>query len=164
MPEELLGALLYVLGLGLLFLELFIVSFGLLALSGLICTGFGIYLLLTSPAWPGGIVAILLTGLYAYGLFRFWSKRVTISASLAGSDVTTEESMPADIVGQEGVTVTILRPAGFASIGDRRLPVVTDGSFVPKGGRVRVIDVSGNRIMVTRVDEPADEAEDEDAL
>ena len=41
----------------------------------------------------------------------------------------------ADLVGQDGVAVTDLRPAGTAQIGQERVDVVTEGEYVAQGTR-----------------------------
>lgn len=58
------------------------------------------------------------------------------------------------LLGVVGVAVTDLRPSGIleADAGDR-FDVVSQGSFVPRGTRVRVVDVTGNRIVVS-VEDP----------
>jgi membrane-bound serine protease (ClpP class) len=55
-------------------------------------------------------------------------------------------------VGDWGVAESTLRPAGKAAFGDQYLDVVADGSFIDKGQQVRVIEISGNRVVVRRVD------------
>ena len=56
----------------------------------------------------------------------------------------------ASLAGAEGVADTTLRPAGFATFGDRRVDVVTRGDEIPAGTRVRVVEVEGNRVVVAR--------------
>lgn len=51
-------------------------------------------------------------------------------------------------VGKEGVSLTHLRPAGIAKIDSVRLDVVTEGTFVDKGKKLKVVAVEGNRIVV----------------
>ncbi len=51
-------------------------------------------------------------------------------------------------MGQVGVAVTLMRPAGILEIGTQRYDVVTEGDFVEPGAKVRVIQVKGNRIVV----------------
>lgn len=58
------------------------------------------------------------------------------------------------LVGQTGQTVNTLRPAGFATIGGRRIDVVTYGEALPAGCPVRVVLVEGNRVVVEAVAEP----------
>jgi membrane-bound serine protease (ClpP class) len=61
----------------------------------------------------------------------------------------------ANLVGRRGVARTDLRPAGvFEGEDGNRLDVVARGSFVPRGARVRVVEVAGNRVVVeTDVDD-----------
>jgi membrane-bound serine protease (ClpP class) len=54
----------------------------------------------------------------------------------------------ADLVGQDGVAVTDLRPAGTAQIGHERVDVVTEGDYVPQGRAVRVVRSEGYRHVV----------------
>jgi membrane-bound serine protease (ClpP class) len=53
-----------------------------------------------------------------------------------------------DLVGQDGVAVTDLRPAGTAQIGQERVDVVTEGDYVPQGRAVRVVRSEGYRHVV----------------
>ena len=55
------------------------------------------------------------------------------------------------MLGMEGVTLSILVPGGIADFDGNRVDVVTQGEMIEKGIRVRVIDVSGNRVMVEEV-------------
>lgn len=55
-------------------------------------------------------------------------------------------------VGDWGLALSLLRPAGKARFGDRYLDVVTDGSFVDQGRQVQVVEISGNRIVVREVE------------
>ena len=60
--------------------------------------------------------------------------------------------------GQTGRAATVLRPAGIAEIGGRRLDVVTRGEFLPEGTAVRVLAAEGSRIVVGPAAEEAREA------
>jgi len=51
--------------------------------------------------------------------------------------------------GREGIAHSDLRPAGVALIDGRRADVVTRGEMIDKGTKIRVVDVAGNRIVVT---------------
>ncbi|OWK38059.1 NfeD family protein [Fimbriiglobus ruber] len=57
----------------------------------------------------------------------------------------------AELLGAVGTSVTVLRPAGSVRIGDQFVDVVTDGSYIPAGARVQVIEVEGTRIVVKEV-------------
>lgn len=53
-----------------------------------------------------------------------------------------------ELVGQDGVAVTALRPSGIADIGDDRVDVVSDGSFIDKGSQIKVVKVEGAKVVV----------------
>lgn len=60
-------------------------------------------------------------------------------------------ALAASLLGAVGTAVTVLRPAGTALFADRYVDVVSDGSYIPPGTRVQVIEVEGTRIMVKEV-------------
>ncbi|MBI4721013.1 MAG: hypothetical protein HY770_07310, partial [Chitinivibrionia bacterium] len=53
-----------------------------------------------------------------------------------------------DYVGREGISLTQLRPAGIAQFDLKRLDVVSEGTFIDKDRRVKIVAVEGNRIVV----------------
>lgn len=55
---------------------------------------------------------------------------------------------PEDLVGQEGVAHTVLRPSGTAVIDGNRLDVVAESGMIESGQPIKVIDVRGARIVV----------------
>ncbi len=52
---------------------------------------------------------------------------------------------------KEGVTVTRLRPAGIANIGGKKISVVTEGTYIKKGVKIKVMEVEGNRVVVREI-------------
>jgi membrane-bound serine protease (ClpP class) len=64
--------------------------------------------------------------------------------------LTTRAAEIDSLVGRHGVTDTALRPAGKASIGGKRIDVVTDGGFLEAGERVVVAEVDGPKVVVRR--------------
>lgn len=56
-------------------------------------------------------------------------------------------------VGDWGTADSPLRPAGKALFGDEYVDVVADGTFVEAGRPVKVVRISGNRIVVREVEE-----------
>ena len=77
-------------------------------------------------------------------LGRFWTLKSTVSGTSAGS-VRAE-----DLLGKEGDAVSQLRPSGIATVEGTRYSVVTRGEMLEKGARVKVIDVTGSRIVVKK--------------
>ena len=71
-------------------------------------------------------------------------------ASLTDAGPSEIGEMPVAL-GDEGTADSALRPAGRVLFGEHYRDVVTDGSFVDKGARVRVIKVSGTHITVREI-------------
>ena len=59
-------------------------------------------------------------------------------------------------VGQEGVSLSQLRPSGNARFGRYRLTVVTRGELVEAKRKIKVVAIEGNSIVVKEV-EPQEE-------
>ena len=53
-----------------------------------------------------------------------------------------------ELIGKEGVTMTVLRPSGFAEIDGERVDVVSEGGMIEAQCPIKVIEVEGNRIVV----------------
>ena len=51
-------------------------------------------------------------------------------------------------IGQEGVTVTSLRPAGQIDINGVRLNAASSGDFIPKGVAVLVTGTEGDHLVI----------------
>jgi membrane-bound serine protease (ClpP class) len=66
------------------------------------------------------------------------------SSSVTGSAYTS-------LLGAIGFSVTALRPAGKVQIGDQFYDVIAEGDFITPGRQVIVVEVEGNRIVVQAV-------------
>jgi membrane-bound serine protease (ClpP class) len=74
---------------------------------------------------------------------------LVLSESIEGVGIPSFR--PAELIGQRGVVLTALRPAGTAMFGTRRLDVVTEATFIPQGTAVEVTAVEGSRVIVRQV-------------
>jgi membrane-bound ClpP family serine protease len=169
-----LAVLLFLLGLVLIGLELFLVP-------GLGITGIsGIVLVLVSLA----LATLVKKPETQYEWMEFGATLTTLSLSLLGAvagafalayylphipganrlvlappadpaDVLEEGPAPAaaysNLLGAIGEAATTLRPAGKARFGDDFVDVVAEGSYVATGSRVQVIEIEGNRVVVKEV-------------
>jgi membrane-bound serine protease (ClpP class) len=54
-------------------------------------------------------------------------------------------------LGQRGMTITMLRPAGKAQLGDRIVNVISEGPFIGADAAVEIVELSGNRIVVRQI-------------
>jgi len=51
-------------------------------------------------------------------------------------------------VGQTGVAISPLRPAGVGEFGDERLDVVSEGGFIEKDTPIKIVRTEGIRLIV----------------
>ena len=153
------------LGLGLIALavEVFVLpGFGLAGFLGLAAVATAIVLALVGAAPTGGDVAqafailgasLVITVAVVYA----WLRHVPNSSRWGGlflksgmpqSEGYISGALRADLVGQDGVAVTDLRPAGTAAFAGERVDVVTEGEYVSEGSPVRVLRSEGYRHVV----------------
>ena len=70
------------------------------------------------------------------------------------ADITAPPEKVSELkIGDTGIAVTVLRPAGSARIDDAIVDVVAEGDYIQKGQKVKIILVQGNRIVVRQINE-----------
>ncbi len=154
-------------GILLLLIEMIVIpGFGLAGIGGIILVVFGLYRLLlpdvpvgeevTDMAMSGLTIGIIggLVGLVL--LFRlmtktkFWKKLATPDVQDHERGYDTSLGFE-DMVGQQGVADTDLHPSGWVIVDDKRIFVVSDGTFIEDGEKVKIITVDGNRVVVRKI-------------
>jgi membrane-bound ClpP family serine protease len=75
-------------------------------------------------------------------------KKLVLASALHGN---REPQSLALQLGAEGRALTPLRPSGSALFERARLDVVTDGVYVDAGEPIRVIEISGARVVVEKI-------------
>jgi len=162
--------LLFLLGVGLLLVEVFVIpGFGVPGIAGitLVIFSMGASIIgnvglrfpemhqITQAIWTMAITLILGVGMIASMIRylpenRMFNKLVLADQTDRNHGYTSSDSKD-DLMGLEGVALTSLRPAGTVLIQERRVDVVSVGEFIEKGAQVKVVDTSGSRVMVSRV-------------
>ncbi|QVL32195.1 hypothetical protein KIH39_25730 [Telmatocola sphagniphila] len=166
---------LFMLGIVLIGIEIFLFPSGVLGVSGviLIVGGLGLatidHIPQTNEEWVefggtlsafggsmiGSIFVVMLVGRFLPKL-PFANRMVLVPPS----DKTDADADLAQLPGVEqavallgavGVATSTLRPAGLAKLNDHYVDVVTEGDFIDVGTPVQVIEVEGTRIVVRRV-------------
>ena len=156
------------LGLGLLALgvEVFVLpGFGVAGVLGLAALAGAIVLAMMGAAPTTGDVtqalailgaSLVITAAVVYAWLRHipnserWGG-LFLRGGMAQSEGYISAPQRADLVGQEGVAVTDLRPAGTAAFAGERMDVVTEGEFITQGSAVRVLRSEGYRHVVRGV-------------
>jgi len=55
------------------------------------------------------------------------------------------------LIGKEGETQSDLRPSGWVMVNGQRVFVVSEGDFLEKNCKVRILSVDGNRVVVRKL-------------
>ena len=151
MGSELWIVLLFALGLSLIVAEIFLVGV-VLGLIGLVCMLVSSYFGFQKSATVGWtLVAIAAASVPVLAIV--WVKVINrvLAMKFTQAGYTSAQMQYKDLVGQEGVALTALRPAGMARFGEKKVDVVSEGEQVERDSRVRVIEVKGNRVVVRAV-------------
>lgn len=131
-------------------------------LAGLVGAGiqFG-----ASVAFPLGVACLVL----GVGIFFTWVKyfpdsrigsRFNLKTQVGKeSGYSSQDPSWESLTGKRGETLSDLHPSGIAKIDGKRLDVVSEGAYIPKGTPIEVSQVNSNRIVVKMVREVSDAAE-----
>jgi membrane-bound serine protease (ClpP class) len=146
-------------GVLLLGLELLVIpGFGVTGIAGLLMMGAACVYAWIAMGQTVGLVVCGLSFLVAVGLtvFALRSKaarrRLVLDATLSPGDGNYPSSVK-NLVGRKGVTKTMLRPSGVATIDGCRVDVVSEGGFVEQGTEIEIVLVEGPRVVVRRTNQ-----------
>ena len=155
------GLLLFVGGLLLLALEAFVIpGFGIAGLLGIALSLGGLFFTFAgaAPTFGDAMASFSIAMLTAVGLAiavgftrpktRAWNRLVLSTSQSSGAGYQAPRAELTGLIGQAGVALTMLRPAGAASIGGTRVDVVSDSEYVAKNTPVEVVQVEGSRVVV----------------
>ena len=145
---------LMVAGLILLAIEIFVIpGFGVIGALGIAAAIGSAYLAYAELS--ATYAAIAVAGGVVGGLAMLWlAPRTRLGKSMVLETRNTGNAAKpglTQLLEREGVALTTLRPAGSIEIDERPVDVVTDGEFIERGSRVRVIRVEGSRVVVEKV-------------
>lgn len=93
------------------------------------------------------LAAVVVGGSLLYLAWRFEGR-----GRLWRGEETPEPERRARYLGQEGTTVTPLRPEGIIEVSGAHLEAVTEGEFIAAGSRVRVVAMDRQRYFVRLTD------------
>ena len=160
--------LLFIIGLGLILLEVFVIpGFGVAGISGIILVIASLFLSLVgedpfldmqavSMAIIQLSVALLLSLVFIFVLAKYLPKSNIFKKFILSEEEKsvagyTSRKDAKELLGAKGVSLTTLRPAGTAEINGKRVDVVTDSEYIERGKEIEVVEVQGMRIVVREI-------------
>ncbi len=156
MKLYILPILLQVIGILVVFAEIFIPSFGLLAAIALSVFFYSLYLVFTSISTTAGMIftgldIAMAPFLIVFGMKMLARSSLSLKRELSKKDgVVSQRQELEDYMHMTGISVTDLRPAGMAQINSQRVDVVTDGEYIDADTPIVVTGVTGNQIIVEK--------------
>ncbi|MBS0205821.1 MAG: hypothetical protein JSS49_23205 [Planctomycetes bacterium] len=169
-----LEVVLFVLGAGCLALEFFVIpGFGVFGVSGILLVLAS--LVLACQAWSFDLatnleeivvqtgwvsLAFVMVGVIGIAAARYLPQLPMFENLILSPSATTEPQLrletgmsemsllEAMLIGEHGVAVTMLRPAGKARLNNRVIDVVSEGPFVAPEATIEVIAIRGNKVVV----------------
>jgi membrane-bound serine protease (ClpP class) len=147
----------------LILLELFVPSAGLIGLLAAVVLVAATVIAFQNGGPTAGLITLLAiaAGVPCVVFFGFglWTKsplgrRFMLEAPKPEDvdDADVKELHLRALIGQHGVAVTPLRPAGIVEVNGMRVDTVTEGIMVEAGTRVKVVSVQGHRVVVRPVE------------
>ncbi len=150
----------------LFFLEFFIPSAGMLAVSSFVCLVAGVFFLFkydTTVGMIGAIVSVAsLPFLFAIAIktipntpvFRMISLKSEPRPGLGEHGIAGAEAqqIAANLVGKTGRTVTDLRPVGACLIENQRMDCIAASGVIRAGTAVRVVSADGIQVKVVEAE------------
>lgn len=152
---------LFLFGIFLLFVEVFVPGFGLIGIAGfgLIALGF----FLNSENLLGSILdislAVVISGIATAVMMKKGYKllpgreKLVLSSSLDRERGYSASKDYGEYLGKSGIARTTLRPSGKAEVEGTTLDVVSSGAIIYEGTPIRVVHVEGIKIIVEELDE-----------
>ena len=147
-------------GFGLVVAEVFFPSLGVLAilagifLIGAVITGFDHSSAMgwvASGTTLGGLPMVVWLAFRVFPKTPMGKKMIVSGTSWKEDERAAIDHEVAQHVGQNGVAVTALRPAGIAAFDDHRVDVLTRGELIEPGQAIRALEFESNRLIVQAI-------------
>lgn len=149
---------LFIAGIILILAEIFIIpGFGVAGISGIAAVLASLFFIFpnTTIAINVLLAVILITlviGIFMFKKFgssRFW-RRISLKDTAKNY---YSSSSKRDYLNKKAETLSKLRPAGTIKIDGKRVDAVSEGGFIDKGRKVKVVSVTGSKIVVREISE-----------
>lgn len=141
-------------GVALLVVEVFVPGFGLPGISGMVLLVAGVVLTWNNYGMAAGL-SVSLIALALAGIAVSMSIKSASHGRISRSALILKDETPAAdnealvaLLGQEGVTTSVLSPVGMAEFDGVRLEVLSECAYLGKDVKVVVHRIEGNHIIV----------------
>ncbi|MFC4558829.1 NfeD family protein [Virgibacillus kekensis] len=150
--------IIYFIGLLLIIVDGKLLNDGTLAVIGLACMLVAVAI--TAPNLYAGMYAVVgvlgggISSLFFLKVFKkrdMWSKITLVDQLTNEAGYNSMNESYSKLVGREGVTLNNLRPVGTIRIEKKDYSAVSNGQWIPKDTKIKVVQVDGTRILVEKI-------------
>ena len=148
----------FVIGLILIVIEGMVPGFGLPGISGIIFIIIGIIMAMANlrVAVLSLSIAIILTTIVVIILVKLgYRSKIFNNIILSNKLLKDKGYIPSEdmehLLGEEGTALSDLRPIGFIEIGSNKYDALSDGGFIVRNDKIKVVKVEGSKIFVRRI-------------
>ena len=141
------------LGAALMIVEVFLPGFGLPGVSGIVLIGAGTVIIWLKAGALTALATLLVVIAVLAVLISYMMRRATEGGAHARIFLREKEELRSGedmqvLLGKQGRTTSVLRPAGIGDFDGVRLNVFTEGSFIERDRPIEIVNVDGARIVV----------------
>lgn len=162
---------LFVGGLILLLLEIFVIpGFGIAGVGGLATIGASIVYAFMNLSMEMAVMfsmsSVIVSTIVIWISLKTLPKTALGKSLILSTEQKEDEGYDASdksiqtLLGKTGEVMSPLRPSGSVLIEGGRVDVVSDGAFIQKGHKVKVVKIDGNRVVVEPADAVAESIEE----
>jgi len=149
---------LFIAGITFIFIEIFVPG-GIFGISGCLAIFGSIFLCFRnypSLGFYALIFELVFAGMAIILALKFlpktkFGKYVILSKKEGKNEGFVSHDRLRDMEGKHGIALTLLRPAGKAEINGKKFDVVTEGGYVQKNEKVKVVMIKGKEIVVRKI-------------
>lgn len=146
--------LLLFLGFGLILVEFFITPGFIVGIIGAMCIIYAIYFGYEHlPSWQAHLYMLISAAFSIFMTIKLFTGNTY--ANIANKDAIYSKSNQRELlnlkIGDQGVTISALRPSGNAMFNDLKCEVLTEGDFVYTNSKVEIIKIDKDKIFVKSV-------------
>lgn len=148
----------FVIGLMLIVIEGMVPGFGLPGISGIIFIVIGIIMAMNNLrlAVLSLSIAIILTTISTIIFVKLGCRSKIFNNVILSNKLLKDKGyIPSKdmehLLGEEGIALSELRPAGFIEIGNNKYDALSDGGFIVRNDKIKVVKVEGSKIFVRRI-------------
>ena len=128
-------------------------GFGLPGVSGIVLIGAGTVIIWLKAGALTALATLLVVIAVLAVLISYMMRRATEGGAHARIFLREKEELRSGedmqvLLGKQGRTTSVLRPAGIGDFDGVRLNVVTEGSFIERDRPIEIVNIDGARIVV----------------